>query len=116
MRTTRMFEFEPEIAVGVTIDAEPLDLLGHIDQPSDHHRPIYNRTTNELAPVIERGESDVESSTSNHGERIRPAVGSLAVLAFSPRRILSDLQAVEVAFADGHGAEVELGRILSYSI
>jgi hypothetical protein len=111
-----MLELEPEIAVGVTIDAEPLDLLGHVEQPSDHRRAVDDRAPDELAPVIERGEGDVESSTSSHRERIRPAVGPLSVRSLPTLRILSDLQAVEVAFADGHGAEVELGRISSYSI
>lgn len=116
MSSARVLELEPEIAVEVTVDTEPLDLFVHVDQPRDHHRTVNDRAPNELAPVIERREGEVESSTSRNGERIRPAVGPLSVRSFSPLRILSYFQAGYVAFADGHGAEVELGRILSYSI
>jgi hypothetical protein len=114
--SARVLELEPEIAVGDAIDAKPIDLLGHVGQPRDHHRTVHDRTPDELAPVIERGQCDVESSTSSYGERIRPAVGPLAVRAFSPLRILSYFQAGEITFTDGHGLEVEIGRILCYSI
>lgn len=63
-----MLELEPQISIEITIDAKPIDLIAHVDQPGDHHRAVDDRTPDKLAAVIERSEGDVESSTSSHGE------------------------------------------------